>query len=204
MSYIDCFDHEYIGRLGYLPIYRPLQVIEGEEWGAYDFSATPDNLVLGGGSGEHPGLVIHKLECAAAKFLYYHIDEEHEEKISKEDIDFVTELVFEGNVLEFCGWAIRDYLSLVELAKSPAFGHPLKDDEEVEDWLIKSIGELVYFSLHELNSEHLRLAEIFAPFQIWSSMGNVMCNPPGYPITGGRIVEDEKVCWGKHRWQWKP
>jgi hypothetical protein len=161
MSYIDCFDHEYIGRLGYLPIYRPLQVIEGEEWGAYDFSATPDNLVLGGGSGEHPGLVIHKLECAAAKFLYYHIDEEHKE-------------------------------------------NPLKDDEEVEDWLIKSIGELVYFSLHELNSEHLRLAEIFAPFQIWSSMGNVACNPPGYPITGGRIVEDEKVCWGKHRWQWKP
>ncbi|WP_417533835.1 hypothetical protein [Marinobacterium stanieri] len=51
MSYIDSYDHEYIGSLGYLPIYRPLQVIEGDKWGGYDFSATPDNIVLGGGSG---------------------------------------------------------------------------------------------------------------------------------------------------------
>ena len=70
MSYIDAYDHEYIGSLGYLPIYRPLQVIDGDKWGGYDFSATPDNLVLGGGSGEHPGLVVHKPGSLVAKFLY--------------------------------------------------------------------------------------------------------------------------------------
>lgn len=56
MSYIDGFDHEIIGTLGYLPIYHPLEAIEGDGgWGAYDFNASPQNLVLGGGSGEHPG-----------------------------------------------------------------------------------------------------------------------------------------------------
>lgn len=28
MSYIDTFDHEYIGNIGYLPIYHPLSTIE--------------------------------------------------------------------------------------------------------------------------------------------------------------------------------
>ena len=48
MSYIDSFDHEYIGSLGYLQIYRPLQEIKGDKWGEYDFSAKPNNLILGG------------------------------------------------------------------------------------------------------------------------------------------------------------
>ena len=170
MSYIDCFDHEYIGSLGYLPIYRPLQVIEGDGWGSYDFSASPKNLVLGGGSGEHPGLVIHKLESLVANFLYLQINDEKEAKISKENIDYITNICYENDVLEFCGWSIRQYVSLTEMAKSTAFTIPLKEGEEVEDWLCKSIGELIYFSLHELNPEHEKLSSIFVSVNLSSSL----------------------------------
>ena len=47
MSYIDSFDHEYIGHLGYLPLYHSLVEVEGDKRGSYDFSASPQNLVLG-------------------------------------------------------------------------------------------------------------------------------------------------------------
>jgi hypothetical protein len=37
MSYVDGFDHEYLGHLGYLPIHHPLVVIEGNGQGACEF-----------------------------------------------------------------------------------------------------------------------------------------------------------------------
>lgn len=204
MSYIDSYDHEYIGSLGYLPIYRPLQVIEGDKWGGYDFSATPNNLILGGGSGEHPGLVVHKLGSLAAKFLYDQISDEEEESISKEDMDYVIDQCYADDILEFCSWSIRQYASLKEMAESITFTTPLGEDEEVEEWLCKSLGELIYFSLFELNPEHNKLKGIFGRFEIQASMQNIACVPPGYPRCGGRRVENGELKWGLHRWPAKP
>lgn len=201
MSYIDCYDHEYIGSLGYLPIYHPLQEINGgSKWGDYDFNATPKNLVLGGGSGEHPGLVLHKLECIVAKFLYDQISEEEDDTLSKKDQDFIVDLAYQDDILEFCDWSIKQYATLSEMAASLAFNTPVSEDENVEDWLCKSIGELIYYSLQELNPNHDRLTQIFSNFDIQPIMRNVSCTPPGYPIMGGRMVIDGKLKWGKHRW----
>ena len=95
MSYIDGFDHEIIGTLGYLPIYHPLETIEGDGgWGAYDFSATPQNLVLGGGSGEHPGLVVHHLPTLAARFLLDSLTEAQAETLSRDESEYVDELYY--------------------------------------------------------------------------------------------------------------
>ena len=200
MSYIDCYDHEYIGCLGYLPIYRPLHNIDGEAWGGHDFSATPKNLILGGGSGEHPGLVVHKLQSLVATFLYDQITETDEEQISKCDSDYLIDLCYSEQILEFCGWSINQYAALKQMAQSATFMTPLKEDEEVEQWLCKSLGELVFFSLHDLNPEHDRLANIFRPFDITATMRNVLCPPPGFPKCGGRKVVDGKVSWGLYRW----
>jgi len=204
MSYIDSYDHEYIGSLGYLPIYRPLQIIEGDKWGGYDFSATPENLILGGGSGEHPGLVAHKLESLAAKFLYDQITDEEEESISKSDMDYIIDLCYPGKILEFCDWTVRHYSSLKEMAGAITFSTPLESEEEVEDWICKSLGELVYYSLSELNPEHNKLAALFEKFEIRPSMQNVTCPPPGFPARGGRKVEDGELKWGLHRWIVQP
>jgi len=200
MSYIDSYEHEYIGSLGYLPIYHPLQEIEGDDWGGYDFSASPGDLILGGGSGEHPGLVVHKLESSAAKFLYDQLTEEEEESLAKSDKEYLLNLCYADDVLEFCDWTVRQYANLTAMAASEAFGSPLEEDEAVEDWLRKSLGELVYYSLPELNPEHEKLAAMFSRFSIDATMHNVLCVPPGYPPCGGRRTTDGESTWGYHRW----
>lgn len=52
MSHIDSFKHEIVGLFGGLLVYHPLEDIQG------DFVCTPKCLLIGGGSGEHPALVI--------------------------------------------------------------------------------------------------------------------------------------------------
>lgn len=202
MSYIDGFDHEIIGTLGYLPIYHPLETIEGDGgWGAYDFSATPQNLVLGGGSGEHPGLVVHHLPTLAARFLLDSLTEAQAETLSSDESEYVDELYYAGETLEFCGWRIGHYARLQAMAQSPALNNPVSEEGEVEEWLERSLGELVWFSLPELNPEHQRLAAIFQRFDIFPSMRNVAVDPPGYPACGGRIVVNGALSWGHQRWR---
>lgn len=202
MSYIDSFDHEYIGSLGYLPIYHPLQTIATARWGDYDFGATPDNLVLGGGSGEHSGLVLHKLESMVAMFLYDQLSEDEDDELAEADRQYILSLisVYHYHMLEFCEWSIREYARLASMATSSALHTPCSEDQSVEDWLCKSIGELVYYSLPELNPQHDKLKSIFSSFRIMPTMRNVIISPPGYPSEGGRIVKNDKVIWGKHRW----
>lgn len=206
MSYIDSYDHEYIGTLGYLPIYRPLQEFNGNKWGHYDFNASPNNLVLGGGNGERPGLVIHKLECLAAIFLYEQLTDDEEEQLSDIDSEYIENLICEAheNIFEFCGWSIRDYASFTQMAKSASFMTPLGEDEEVEDWLCQSLGELIYFSLPDLNPDHARLESIFKNFAINATRRNVLCSPPGYPACGGRKVINGEPIFGIHRWNLTP
>ncbi len=196
MSYIDIFQHEYLGHLGYLPIYHPLENIE--EGG--DFNATPANLILGGGSGEHPALVIHHLESLVAHFLSEQISDQELDKIPKEDRDFFCDLLsFYSDSLEFCGWSVDRYIALNKMAKSTAFITALKKKQSVEEWLCLSLGEFVFFSLPELNAHHERLVKIFSPFCIPASICNVSFPPPGYPLGGGFRIVDGKPVYGQYR-----
>jgi hypothetical protein len=52
MSFIDTFRHQLCGYLAGVPLYLPGEDITGE------FDASPDDLVLGGGSGELAGAVV--------------------------------------------------------------------------------------------------------------------------------------------------
>jgi len=78
MSYIDSFKHEIICKFNYttlsgekswIPVYRLL-----EETNNSDFYAIPGEFVIGGGSGEHDGLVINIYD--ALSFLNAITDEE--------------------------------------------------------------------------------------------------------------------------------
>lgn len=200
MSHIDSYDHEYIGRLAYLPVYHPLQEVERNRWGEEDFGFTPANLILGGGSGEHPGLVIHKLECCVARFLVEAISDRDLDKLSQEDQNFLNDLANESyhKILEFCGWYVHHYAEFHEAIYSKAVFGP-EEDERVEDWLIGNIGELVYYALPELNPEQERMQQMVTNFDFYPRYQNINCPPPGYPPSGGRKIIDGQLKWGCHR-----
>lgn len=58
MSYIDTFDNEFVGYFGGIAVYRPLEVVPAHPDDPQDFGCGPENLVIGGGRGEHPGIVV--------------------------------------------------------------------------------------------------------------------------------------------------
>jgi hypothetical protein len=202
MSYIDTFDHEYLGNLGYLPIYHPLVTEICGKWGDNEFSCSPQNLVLGGGGGEHPALVIHRLEVLVASFILEQLTDENEKLLSPENVDWLSSCmgINTSEVLEYCGWNLRDSARFVEMAKSTSHFRPLKEDQSVEDWLFMSLGEFIYYSLPDLNPVPLEVLDDFKKIEIRSIMQNVKTNPPGYPQCAGRLIVDGTLVWGNHRW----
>lgn len=200
MSHIDGFDHEYIGNLGRLPLYHPLQIIDGGGWGCHDFSATPHNLLIGGGSGEHPALVIHHLPSLVTRFLTSQLTKAEEATLNETEKAYIDHLLFTDNRLEFCGWEVSDYAHLQRMAENSLFMHPLTEEITAEEWVELSIGELVYYSMPDLNPEHQTLQALFRRFDIRPTMGNITLVPPGYPPVGGRVTGNGRIKWGHHRW----
>jgi len=201
MSHIDSYQHEYLGQLGYLPIYHYLELVEAP-WGVYDFGATPENLVLGGGSGEHPGLVLHDFEHFVFHFLFYQLREEEQEELKDKRYADLKEYFYKDNnrLLEFCQWGVVTYVDFDKMARSERMETPCGEDESVEDWLLMSIGELIYYSLPEMNPKQDELNAIFEPYDISPVMQNVKLTPPGYPKYRGYQVIDGENERGIHRW----
>ena len=195
MSYIDTIEHELVGYLNGLPIYHPLEVVETEKWGAYDFSCSPKNLVIGGGAGEHPGLVIHNLGYLVVGFMleaFNKINEIKEEKKyhcdfvlpAEETINSLHDILFaqEGDCMEFCGWSMHHFKEFIESAKSPLHATPLLKEADAEEWIKDSIGEFVFYSLPELNPLHDKIISLpdMNGLEIGYWMSNVTCPPPNY------------------------
>lgn len=201
MSHIDSYDHEFLGKFAYLPVYHPLQEVDRYEWGEEDFGFTPANLILGGGSGEHPGLVIHKLECCVARFLIGFLSEKDFNTLTKEGQEYLRSLASTPTtaLLEYCGWTKEHHQRFETAVHSEAVNGPVAG-EDLQDWLAANVGEFVYFSLPELNPEQARMKALMRPFQLYGRYVNFLCVPPGYPPEGGRKVVDNQVVWGNHRW----
>jgi len=198
MSQVDTFDHEYLGTLGYLPIYHPLVSVED----AQEFSCTPENLLLGGGSGEHPALIIHRLDALVANFLCEFITDETASVVGMENVKWLEEAAWtpRTEILEYHRWSLRDAARLVQMAESPSFASPLRPDQSAEDWLITSLGEFIYYSLPDLNPVPAAVLSAAKNIDIRPIMGNVMTIPPGYPPHAGRQVIDGDLKWGNCRW----
>lgn len=201
MSYIDCFKHELLGYFNGLPINHPLEKISGDGWGKEDFSATPENLILGGGGGEHPALVLHNLPSLVAQYLLLAIEnnEKHFPElkipISSKIIDAVTDICYTGPELEFCYWSMIDMHEFVNNAKSPLHPTPIESDANshaVEDWIKNSIGEFIYYSLPDLLPDDSN--KLFDEFREWGTgywMKNVVCPPPNYIKTRKESLSEE-------------
>ncbi len=190
MSHIDSIKHELVGHLNGLPIYHPLEDSPRATWGDPDFSCGKSNLVLGGGSGEHPGLVIHNLPALVCKYLLYEIAEcealfsDRYKAPAEEAQDQLLEIAHAGiPALEFCGWTMQDHKKFIESAMSNVNRSPLKQDGGAEAWIEHSIGEFVYFSLAALNPRHDEIQKLIKRYFHWEVgcfMCNVTCPPPGY------------------------
>jgi len=194
MSYIDTIEHELVGYFNGLPIYHPLETINTEKWGAYDFSCSPQNLVIGGGAGEHPALVIHNLENLVIGFLLLGFEKiitmKEEGKYhcgfdipSEELIESLDEMLYENDseCLEFCNWSMKNIKDFVDLAKSPLHSTPLSDEKDSEEWIKNSIGEFIYYSLPELNPLHKNIIDLIGnKNSVGYWMLNVTCPPPNF------------------------
>lgn len=71
MSAIDSIKHERIGTYNGLPVYKPFHNSEDRS-----VPCKVGDLVLGGGSGEHPALVITNIDRLVFQYLLNHVEDE--------------------------------------------------------------------------------------------------------------------------------
>lgn len=187
MSHIDSFNHEIVGQFGGLPVYHPLEDIEG------DFVSTPTQLLIGGGSGEHPALVIESPLKAVAWFLHDQFESLKNPALSPERFPLKTKIdewepiiapyltSSHDEILTYYDWDTETYSNFTELCKSPALPNPL-DDDQLEIWLILGIGEFVFFAMPELAPDIMtKLEDPYSCFK-HTYYNNIMVIPPNFPV----------------------
>lgn len=200
MSYIDTFDHELVGFFAGLPLYHPLEVVAGS--GSAEFGCTPDQLVLGGGDGEHPAIVLTHPTAAVVAFLESMAPPD-DPQLSAEAQAFMDEMPSLDECLRFAGWYIADFAAFHERCMSSAFVTPFNAAEDglLEAWALRNLGEFVYFALPELAPEaRTRLADLCAVVRR-PRYFNVQILPPGYVASAGRRrAASGEVIWGAYAW----
>ncbi len=172
-----------------------MEVIDG------DFKANPEQLVLGGGSGEHPAMVVLDPSSAVAHFLA----EELPDLSGMEPLDAVKEhrrAAIERHIiwdidanLEFYEWDIARYSAFFSLCTSHALRNPFDEESNhtVEEWLILGFGEFVFFAMPQLASQ--LIADVDVPYDQFSHMryNNIMVVPKNIPVyaNGGNAFRFE-------------
>jgi len=170
MSYIDTIRHERLGTLVGLALYHPFERRAARR-SSYDFGCSPFNLVLGGGSGEHPAIVVHHLHHIVRYYVLLRLEMTRadgkddgaavgtlESRILEVDLEPLLEC------LEFCGWTLEQLANLVRSANDPTLPAPYNPDvhSSVEHWLAYSFGEFLWYDRPDLAGgevEALKAAE---------------------------------------------
>jgi hypothetical protein len=226
VSYIDSFDHEFVGYFGGLPVYHPLEVVPADpDDGPRDFACGPDHLVIGGGSGEHPAIVVKEpgetVACFVRAWLHWHQWQYPEEHAAlRPAVDAwpdasgrVETCGYWRRVFEFAGWQAADHVAFSRRCSSPAFCRPFTPHEDgsvhpfapggdgcLERWLAVSVGEFILLAMPELASDAIRRLGELRPHISEGLYCNILLLPPGYPCWGRREV-GHQVTWGVSAWQ---
>jgi|SRR5579875_3842514 len=208
MSYIDTISHSVVGTFAGISVYHPLQNLDEEK--KDEFSATPKNLIIGGGGGEHPGMVIQDLDFCVWEFLTA-LSELQGKEI--DEMEFFTK--FENGIpnykmsehsiytnLEYSTWGMSQVARFAERVNQE-FDEGIKyfkhkdsfNNAQVELKVNIMLGEFIFYSAKKLISEplleyieenkHLLEKDIYweAPFEA------VKVKPKGYPgIYGSCLV----------------
>lgn len=161
----------------------------------YNFSCNPNNLIIGGGSGEHPAIVLTSPDYAVAQFITTWIIEMNTELIKKKSnlaveeslwnsfIDNATDVPL-SQVLQFINWSVTDYYEFYQRCTSSALCRPYSKDNDgnFELWLASNLGEFIFFAMPELA---VNLHEQFDSVKSHikhTLFRNVLVLADGYPI----------------------
>jgi hypothetical protein len=215
MSYIDAVDHEFVGYFGGIPVYHPLEAVPARPADdPRDFGCGPENLLIGGGSGKHPGIVVKAPGEAVVCFVRAWLDQTP--FLSPDERQALRPAVEAWpdasdcrrtrsdwqHVFEFAGWRAADYVEFSTRCTSRAF-HPPFDpgkDASLEQWLAASVGEFILFAMPELAEDAVRRLGDLRRHLSGDVYKNILLLPPGYPVWGRREV-DKKVVWGISAWR---
>ncbi len=219
MSYIDTFDNEFIGYFGGIPVYHPLEVVPPSA-DPRDFACGPENLVIGGGDGDYPGLVVKNVgetvNCFVRDWLerqkgLYRDPDEDKALLSLIDNWPGASLRknpfwYQGyweSVFEFAGWHLAEYVEFSTRCTSPAFPRPFVPVEHVknalENWLAASVGEFCLLAMPELAENAIQqLGDLRR--HVDEVYRNILLLPPGYRGDGRREVNNQ-VIWGTSAWR---
>lgn len=181
MSHIDSFRHQEVGNFLGLPVYLPLQDIDG------DFKATPRQLLIGGGSGEHPAVVLTDPQAAVAAFLG---EVEPHVRLSPQELQAWREAYkpfrpeFEHKLLAFYDWNAETYHGFYErcCSRYTSSYSVHMDKMSLERWLVYGLGEFVFYAMPQLAPDLMpRLADPYGKFtQVMYS--EVLLTPPNMPV----------------------
>ena len=189
MSYIDSYRHEIVGQFAGLPVYHPLEDIPGSDDPDMDgdFACSTGQIVIGGGGGEWPGLVVENPTATVLLFLIHGLEgEELEKKIGNQDLEKIEdEYLYKGDILNFCGWGVADTHQFYQLCVSEALANPYRQGEEdisFEDWLARGIGEFVFYAMPDLADP--LMSKLKDPYQGLKHIryNNIGLIPPNMPV----------------------
>lgn len=203
MSTIDTFDHSYVGFFNHVPLYHPL------EKGDMDyFEVNSQNLVIGGGSGEHPSMMVENLNACLGCFLESFLDFESSKDKKDEFLTFLDSL--DGSIglynvmdnLQMGGWDMatighfhvtldEHFKKINAIPKTHDSSRYSSDEEKIQIML----GEFLYFSGRSLLSESVNTLLNEQEELLQGVVFPIFCaierNPKGYPISGGYFDKSE-------------
>jgi hypothetical protein len=215
MSFSDTFDNEFVGYLGGIPVYHPLEVVPAlPDDDPLEFACGPEHLLIGGGSGEHPGIVVKAPGETVICFVRAWLGQTP--FLSPEERQALRPAVeawpdapdrrrhprsYWRQVFEFAGWRAADYVAFSTRCASRAFHRPFDpgQDGSLEQWLAASVGEFILLALPELAEDAVRRLGDLRRHVRGDLYKNILLLPPGYPVWGRREV-DSQVTWGISAW----
>lgn len=188
MSHIDSFSHQIVGQFGPLPVYRPLTDIDG------DFQCTTKQLLLGGGSGEHPAMVLKRPDTAVARYLDDYLKSgefEYWGEKPASDLEGIRVVVNDyltqrnEDVVAYHEWSAETHESFERLCRSDALPRPYglhASQMSLEEWVILGFGEFVFFAMPELAVDIV--SKLSNPYRGFDRVhfSNVMLIPPNMPV----------------------
>lgn len=204
MSYIDTLNHSYVGNFCELPVYHLLQdTVNGFE---PEFIATSNNLVIGGGSGEHPAMVVQNLDVCVWDFLEFIANQSHTEISDTKIYDVWFDNLSPENLeqynanLKYSNWtmqSITNFSNIVNAQYAKATQYMISAEDAVETKISIMLGEFIYYSGRHLLSEDLQNllgSEAFKnemmEREIYPSAYfiSVQVSPEGYPVGLGKYM----------------
>lgn len=182
MSHIDSFKHQLVGYFFGLPVYLPLEDIDG------DFECTTKQLLIGGGSGEHPALVIKNPLATVAMYLHeqtaeLELSDEEEKEFEAYYEPYLTWKT--ENILNFCDWDVKVYHDFYKRcrAKRSLNSYRFYKHISFEIWLIMGFGEFFFFSMPQHAIELIdKVDEKYKKRFFHMRYNNILLVPPNMPI----------------------